>query len=56
MVFILKADNHDISTFLTELHVFQTSCMHMDSASRVGPLVQPSATLHAELSYMYIVF
>ena len=25
-------------------------------ASRVGRLVQPSATLHAELSYMYIVF
>ena len=28
----LKADNHDTSTLLTELHVFQTSCIHMDSA------------------------
>ena len=31
----LKADNHDTSTLLTELHVFQTPCMHMDRERNV---------------------
>ena len=62
MVFILKVDNYDTSTLLTELHA---NFMHAHGqrhgtalavASRVGRLVQPSATLHAEFRTCTLYF